>query len=211
MAGLAHEALLALGVLVAVRRGLAVPGPGRASPAGSEAPDELPEPADVCLDQLLAEAGRLQLGANVAGPVGVLRLQPVVQDHVREYPASKTREQRPGLRRLDSLEAASEPRLRCDPAVGLQQQRVEEQCAELAISGPGLTISQPLEGAHVDEDRLRAAPLHVVGAAVLQDETVGQRLVEQPELDERRLPQHFERPLVRVGHERHPLVAQQPR
>ena len=65
-AGLAHEALLALGVLVAVRRRLAVAGPLGAPALRRQPLDELAQPPDVRLDQLLLEAGGLQLGADVA-------------------------------------------------------------------------------------------------------------------------------------------------
>ena len=64
-------------------------------------------------------------------------------------------------------------------AVGLQHQRIEHQLAELPVADPGLAGAERLEGRDVDEDRPRAAPLHVVGRGVLEDEALGERVAHQ--------------------------------
>jgi hypothetical protein len=138
----------------------------------------------------------------------VLGLEPVVQDDVGEDTAPEARQQRSRLARLDPLEAPAQPGLRRDPAVGLQHERIEEERAELAVARPRLALAQPLERADVDEDRLAATPLNVVGRPVLEHEPLGQRLVEQVQLEQGRVAQHLERPLVRVRDERQPLVAE---
>src|SRR6185437_16095406 len=109
---------------------------------------------------------------DVPLPVGVLGLEPVVQDDVRQHPASKAWQQCLGLARLDPLEASAQERLRRDAAVSLQHQWIEEERAELAVAGPRLALAQPLERADVDEHRLGAAPLDVVRRAVLEHEAL---------------------------------------
>ena len=178
---------------------------------GRSRPTSLRRPSDVRLDQFLAEAGGLQLGAHVLGPVGVLRLEPVVQDNVAEHAPPEPRQQRSRLGGLDPLETPAQPRLWRDSAVGLQHQRIEEERAELPVAGPGLAVAQALERPDVHEDRFGAVPLDVVGAPVLEHEAFRQRLVEEPELQKGGRAQHLERPLVRIGDERHALVAQQSR
>ena len=138
-------------------------------------------------------------------------LEPVVQDDVRQHAAPETGQERSRLARLDPFEAPAQQGLWRDTAVGLQHQRIEEERAELAVAGPGFALAQPLEGADVHEHGLRAAPLDVVRRAVLEHEPLGQRLVEQRELQQRRVAQHLERPLVRVRDERQPFVPQQAR
>ena len=68
----------------------------------------------------------------------------------------------------DAVDRAAQPGLEGDLLVGLEQQRVEVEHAELPVAGPRLSLPQRLEGADVDEDRLRAAELDVVGGRVLQ-------------------------------------------
>ena len=91
---------------------------------------------------------------------------------------------------------------------GLQQQRVEVEHAELAVADPRLALADALERPHVDEHRPRPLELHVVGRGVLQHEVVLERREQQVELDQRRVLQHREGPLVRVRDERDALVAQ---
>src|SRR6185312_10668720 len=136
--GAAHKPLLAIGVFVAVRRRPAVARPLRAPALRREPRDELLQPAHVGLDQLLLETRLLELRADVALPVGVPRLEAVVQDDVRQHPAAEARQERAGLRRLDALEAPAQERLRRDAAVSLQHQRIEEERAELPVAGPRL-------------------------------------------------------------------------
>ncbi len=52
-----------------------------------------------------------------------------------------------------SLGVATQPGLERDAEVGAHHQRVEELPAELPVSNPGLTISQPLKRSDVDEHR----------------------------------------------------------
>jgi hypothetical protein len=90
--------------------------------------------------------------------------------------------------------------------VGLQQQRIEEQHAELAISGPGLALAQLLERADVYEQRLRATKLDVVGRRVFEAEPGVECCQLDVELQQRRVAEHSERPLIGVGDERDALV-----
>ena len=85
-------------------------------------------------------------------------------------------------------------------------QRVEDEHAELPVAGPGLALAEPLEGADVDEHRLGAAPLDVVGRRVLEHEPLVERAEEEVELEQRRVLEHPERPLVRVRDDRDALV-----
>ena len=166
--------------------------------------------ADVGLDELLAEAHLLELALDVLGAVGVLGLQPGVQDDVGEDAAAEAvaqREQVAQLARLDAVQAAPQPGLVGDPAEGAQHERVEVEHAELAVADPRLAGPQRLEGADVDERRPRAAELHVVGRGVLQDQVARQGGLQQLELQERRVLEHPEGPLVGVRDERDRLVA----
>ena len=52
------------------------------------------------------------------------------------------------------------------------------------------------------------APLHVVGRCILERHVGGERLSRDPELEQRRVLEHRERPLVRVRDERKALVPQ---
>ena len=80
----------------------------------------------------------------------------------------------------------------------LDVERVEEQLAELAIPGPGLARLETLERTDVDEHRLAAHELHVVGAGVLGDQLLGKGLTGERQLQPGRVAQHLERPLVGV-------------
>ncbi len=134
-----------------------------------------------------------------------------MQDDVRQDAATEAvaeAEQRAHLSRLDALQGASEPRLEGHTLVRLEQERIKDERAELPVTGPGLALPQPLEGADVHEDRPRSAPLDVVGRGVLEDESLLERGEEQVELEERRVLQHPERPLVGVGDHGNALVAE---
>jgi hypothetical protein len=91
-------------------------------------------------------------------------------------------------------------------AIGLEHQRIQEQHAELAVAGPWLVLPQPLERADVDEHRARPAELHVVGRGVLEREVVREREAAERELEQRRVLEHRERPLVGIGDPRDALV-----
>ena len=59
---------------------------------------------------------------------------------------------------------SSQPWLeRYAPLKGLEKQWIQVERAELAVAGPRLCGAGALEGCDVDEDRLRSAPLDVVG------------------------------------------------
>ena len=122
--------------------------------------------------------------------------------------AIAAREQPAHLAGLDPVDRAAQERPEVDAAKRLQEERVEEEGAELAVAGPGLALAQALEGADVDEDRPCPAPLDVVGRCVLQGQSLVERAAEKVELEERRVPEHRERPLVRVGDERDRRVAE---
>jgi hypothetical protein len=206
---LADESLLGGGVRLVVRVGLPVAAPGGLTGLPLEAGDELDELARVGADELRVEPGSCELALGVT--VGVAAFQPRVEDNVRKNPASEAvaeAEQAPHLRRLDSLERASEPRLEGDSLVRLEEERVEDQRAELPVAGPGLSLAEPVEGPNVHEGRPGSPPLDVVRRPVLEDEALVERPEEELELQERRLLQHPERPLVRVGDDRYPLVSE---
>src|ERR687887_652498 len=85
---LGDEARLPLGVLVAVGRRRRVTRPRRLAAAPREAADELLELLHVREDQLLAEAGRLELALEIGVALLVAPLEPRVQKHVREGAAT---------------------------------------------------------------------------------------------------------------------------
>ena len=139
----------------------------------------------------------------------VAALEPRVQHDVRERSPAQAvaqREQVAALLRRDPVQAAAQPRLERHVLPGLQEQRVEEEHAELAVAGPGLALAELLEGADVDEQRLRPAELDVVGRRVLEDQALLDRPPEQLELQQRGVPQHREGPLVRIRDERDDVV-----
>jgi hypothetical protein len=157
------------------------------------------------------EAGGAELALDVAAAVAVAAFQAAVQDDVREDAAAKAvaeREKPAALVRLHSLERAAQPGLERHAAVRLQEERIEVERAELPVAGPRLSRPEPLEGAHVDEDRPRPAPLDVVRRRVLRDEVLGERRAQELELEERRVPEHPERPLVGIGDEGDALVSE---
>src|SRR5439155_19495495 len=104
-------------------------------------------------DQLLLDAGLAQLALQVGLLLLVTLPEPVVENDVRERAAPQEvacREEGARLVRRDAVEAAAQPRLEGHLLPGLQQQRVEEEHAELAVAGPGLALSELLEGADGD-------------------------------------------------------------
>ncbi len=206
---LAHELFLARGVGLVVGRRRAVAGPLGRARLPLEPAHELVEALHVGDDQLLLEAGALQLALHVALRVVVLALEPGVQRDVRHHATAEEvteRHEPPRLDRRDPFEAAAEPRPEVHSLVRLQQQRIEIEHAELAVAGPRLTRPQPLERADVDEDRSRAAPLDVVRGRILEHQVLVERAAKQLELQQRRIAQHRERPLVRIRDEGNALV-----
>jgi hypothetical protein len=198
---LGDEGGLPLRVLVAVGRRRPVLGPGGARRPPFEPRDEPLEPLDVREDQLLPEAGLLQLALDVDVPVLVAALEPRVEEDVRERAAPEAvaeREQVPALLRRDAVDPAPQPGLERHVLPRLEEQRVEEEHAELAVAGPGLPLAQPLERAHVDEERRSAAELDVVRGRVLHHQPGLDRAADELELEQRGVAKHPERPLIRV-------------
>ena len=118
------------------------------------------------------------------------------------------REQVAHLLGRDPVELAAEQRRVRDPAVGLQHQREEELHAELAVAEPRLALGQPLERADVDEGRPGAAPLHVVGRAVLEDQPLVEGRAHQLQGQQGGVLEHRERPLEGPRQVGDPLVAE---
>ena len=202
------------GVVVAVV--LPVAGPRRLARAPLQPGHELLELGQRRVQQLLVEAGPAHLLLDLApGDVRVAVLQPRVHDHVGEHALAEAvaggREHRARVARRDPVQRAAQQRVVRQVLVGLQHQRIEEEHAELPVARPRLVRAQALERADVDEHRRRAPPLHVVGGGVLERQVRPQRAPVEVELQQRGVLEHRERPLVRVGEEGHPLVAQRAR
>ncbi len=147
---------------------VAVVRPRRRPACPTSAPSiGLLEVAQLGVDQAGAEPGPLELGLDVALAVGVgvPALGPGVQLDVGEHallkPARAAQQLGRGRRR-DAVDAPPQQRLEGTSREGLDEQRVEEQLAELAVAGPRLAGAEPLERADVDEDRLGADELDVV-------------------------------------------------
>ena len=96
--------------------------------------------------------------------------------------------------------------MEADFPIRLQHQRIQERLAELAVARPGLARFVAEERRDIDKDRPRADPLHVEGRAVLDHEPFGQGRIEQVEVQQRRILEHAERPLVRVRDEGESVV-----
>src|SRR6266545_312649 len=203
---------LSLGFFVCVRVAGAVTRPGRLARREVEPPDKLPEARDVRLDQLSSEPGRFELFPDSSGSVAVLPLEPLVQENVADHASSKQiphREESSADGGLDSFERASEERLKRHTAVRLQEQRVKEEHAELAVAGPRLARPEALERADVDEDGPWATPLDVVRRRVLEDQSFLEAGQYEVQLEQRRVLEHRKGPLVRIRDERHSFVPQQ--
>src|SRR6266540_2392940 len=206
---LAHELRLALRLSLAVARRRRVLGPRRGGRVPAQPAHESLEAADVRQDQFLLEAGRAELALQIAAGVRVSALEPAVQrDMGRDATPEEVtaREEPPALAGRDAFDSPTEPRLERHALVGLEEERVEEEHAELPVAEPRLSRAEPFEGADVDEHGLRAAPLNVVRSRVLQHQIVLQRSANELELEQCRLAQHPEAPLVRVGDERDDFV-----
>ena len=207
------EALLGRQVGGGVVRAVGVVGPRRLLALPGEPGDHPLEPAQLGVDEARPEAGLLELGADVAIPVGVgvAPLGPGEQADVEEdvpVQAGRPVEHRRGDLGLDAVDRPAQERLERDVAQRRHQQRVQEQLAELAVPRPRLARAEPFERADVDEDGAGADELDVVGRGVLRQHLLGERLPGQSQLEQGGVAEHGERPLVRVGHDRDTLVAQ---
>lgn len=107
---------------------------------------------------------------------------------------------------LDAIEGSAKERLEGDSLVSGQHEGEEEGLTELAISGPGFSGSPGFDRADVDEEGLRAAPLDVVGGAVLGEELFFEREEEEFEVEECSIPEHAPSPLIGIGDEGDALV-----
>ena len=209
-----HELALgrALRLLVRVVRG--VGGPVRAQGGGPEPPGPSPEPGEQ------AAQGRLRQGAAGGGGPGVdaaapsRGLEPGRKDDVEERlrPELVAKAQEPHeLGRREALDPAPIRRVVRHAEPRREQQRAQELVAELAVAVPVGARDVALDRQHVDEDRLGAAELDVVGGGVGEAEAVLQQREVQVELQQGGRAQRRERPLVGIGHERDALVLQEER
>ncbi|MFN8619457.1 MAG: hypothetical protein U0869_01760 [Chloroflexota bacterium] len=101
---------------------------------------------------------------------------------------------------MPSTHGAAHP-AQADVADRHQRKGREEVLAELAIGDPGCALDVPLERERVDEHRLRAAELDVVGGRVAQGQPRVKRLELDVERQERRVLELPEAPLVGVADE----------
>ena len=169
--------------------------------------------AELRVDELGAESGRLQLRPDVALLVGVgvspfrPRVELDVGEHALLEPAGAADDGRRGRRR-DAVHTRAQERAEGHVAQRLDVERVEVQLAELAVTGPRFALTDPFERTDVDEHRLGPRELHVVRRRVLGDHPLGERLTGEVELEPGGVTEHLERPLVRVRQHRDPRVAQ---
>jgi hypothetical protein len=134
-----------------------------------------------------------------------------MEEDVPKHPAPKgvaSCEQRAEVDRRDSVDAPAQQRLERDAAVRLEHEWIEEQHAELPIAGPRLALARSLERPDVHEDRLRPAPLDVVRRSVLDHQVLREARGNEAQLQQRRVLQHGERPLVRIRDEGEALVVE---
>ena len=188
---------------------LQVVGPRRLLRLPLQARDERAQPLGVRLDDALVESRLAQILAHVPRRrvVGFLRLR--LKVHVREHAAAHVIARAQQIQAdlgVHAVDVAAHPRLKRHVAVCLQEERVEEHLTELPVAHPWLALGALVERRDVDEHRRRAFPLEVVGRGVLQPDALIQRGEHEVELQERRVPEHLERPFVRVRHERQLLV-----
>ena len=151
------------------------------------------------------KAGRPEVRPDVARPSLVAGLGGGLQVDVGQHAGAQavaSGEQGPALRRGDAVEAAPQPGMERNVPVGLEQERVEERLAELAVAGPRGARLVGGERADVDERRPRPDPLHVEGGGVLERQALVERRQREIELQQGGVPEHAERPFVRVRHDR---------
>ena len=208
-----HEAILCLQRAVCVVATVAVVRPCGVLALPRQLLDRLLQAFELGVDHGRTEPGAFQFGIDVPFGVGHrgFAFGSRVQLDMGENPLlqpSGALQCVGGDCGWDTVDAAPQHRLEGDVAQCLEEQWVEEQLAELAIAGPRLASTQPLEGADVDEDRARADELDVVRRGVLGDEFVGQRLTGEPELQSGGVAEHLERPFVWIGEHVDAIVAE---
>ena len=112
------------------------------------------------------------------------------------------------LGRGEALEVSAQPRLKRDTDPGSEEQRKQELAGELSVADPRLTWAVGLERADVDEHRPAVDELDVVRGGVLDGQPGGEGALEQVELEDRRVLEHGEGPLVWVADEGEQRVLQ---
>lgn len=112
------------------------------------------------------------------------------------------------LPRSDSFQRSPQQGLKRYVAPRLQEQWIQKHLTELAVAGPEWPPVESLERKNVDKHRRHATPLNVVRRTILEIQPFPQRRRQQLQLQQSRVPQHPERPLVRIADERHLLVMQ---
>jgi hypothetical protein len=210
---LADERHLGLLIGAPVALGRVVLRPGRAAGPPFEALDDPGQALDVAPDHRCREARALDLLAHAGRATGGGPLEPVLQVDVGEDAGAHQvalREQPREVLGGDAIERAPQPGLEGNALVRREHQRVEKELAELHVTGPDPARLEALEGGHVDEHRLGTAPLDVVGAGVLEDESLVEGPLHELELQQRRPSQHAERPLIGIRDPRDALVPEQP-
>ena len=167
-----------------------------------------------------AAQGRLRQRAAGGGGPGVdaaatrRGLEPGRKDDVEERQRPELVAQAQERHELGRREALDPPAIRrvvrhAEPR--REQQRAQELVAELAVAVPVGAGDVAFDRQHVDEDRLGAAELDVVGGGVGEAEAVLQQREVQVQLQQGGRPQRRERPLVGIGDERDALVLQEER
>ena len=145
------------------------------------------------------------------GPPLVPSPRPRGATDVRQDAASQVvprREERPTLVGVDPVQPSAQPGLEGHVAVGLHHEGIEELTAEGLVAAPQRGGPAWRERGHVDRPGLDPEPLDRIRRRVALDEPLAERGQRDIELHTRRVPQHLERPLVGVGHQRHRLVTQ---
>src|SRR6266540_3323512 len=92
----------------------------------------------------LAKAGPTQILPDLAAAIRVAPLEPCVQEDVGQQAATEAiarGHQAAHLGRRDALERAAQPRVEAHALQRLQQQGVEVEHAELAVTGPRLAFA----------------------------------------------------------------------
>ena len=102
----------------------------------------------------------------------------------------------------DPFQRTAEPVARLQIEHRPHQQRVEELHAELAVPGPDFAILIGADREVIDEHRLHALELDIVGRGIAQREAIPQQRKLHVEMGQRRGLVQAEAPLVWIGNER---------
>ena len=194
--------------VVTVRGVLRVVGPLRSFGRPVELADRPLEAVDERPLLQRADGGSFRGRGRLVAPVGEPGLGPGVGVDVRpeaEVPACPAGEQPRGEVERDPVDEVAEHQPQPDVAVRHERERGEEVLAELAIGDPGRPLVGPLEREGVDEDGPAAPELDVVGGRVAEREALLERERLGVEGQEGGIPEHAERPLVRIRDEIDPL------